>query len=166
MSGRCCCRRPRGLTPHELVEEALPGAWRDGDTSGWALSQALSQARGEQVPWGLLREGIANAVVSRWLEVAEGSTSAGSENAAALKLRRTTDAQTPEPSPDVRVGAALLEANELQDLADRLPDLLSASAGCGLKFRVRVELGEDAPAEARSELNELLREVSDDLKAG
>ncbi len=157
---------PEGLTPHELVEEALPGAWRDGDTSGWALSQALSQARGEQVPWGLLREGIANAVVSRWLEVAEGSTSAGSENAAALKLRRTTDAQTPEPSPDVRVGAALLEANELQDLADRLPDLLSASAGCGLKFRVRVELGEDAPAEARSELNELLREVSDDLKAG
>ena len=118
------------------------------------------------MPWGLLREGIANAVRSRWLEVLDGSTSASSEDAAVLKLRRPADAQTPGPSPDPRVADALLEANEVQDLADRLPDLLSASAGCGLKFRVRVELGEDAPAEARDELNEVLGEISDDLKAG
>ncbi len=156
--------RPDDLTPQALVEDELPGAWAGGETSGWALSQALSQSRGEPVPWGLLREGIANAARSRWLEVADGTTSASYENANTLKLRKPTEAPTPQPVSGARISDALLEPSEIQDLADRLPDLLSASAGLGLKFRVGVELSEDAPAEARDELNKVLGEVSDRLR--
>ena len=156
---------PEGLTPQELVEEALPGGWADGQTSGWALGQALSQKRGEPVPWGLLREGIDNAVVSRWLEVNEGSTAVGAEHAGSLKLGSPKDSPAPEPPPEPRVAQALLEPDGFQDLAERLPELLSAGAGCGLKFRVGVVLGDDASEEAREALNDVLKHVSEDLKA-
>ncbi len=156
---------PEGLTPQELVEEALPGGWADGGTSGWALSQALSRKRGEAVPWGLLRDGIDNAVRSRWLEVAEGSTAAGSENAGGLKLQRPEDAPAPDPLASPRTSEALLEPDEVQDLAERLPELLSAGAGWGLRFRVGVVLSEEAPNEAREEVDRLLGEVSGGFKA-
>ena len=156
---------PEGLTPQELVEETLPGGWSDGRTSGWTLGQALSQKRGEPMPWGLLREGIDNAVVSRWLEVDEGSTTVGAERAGSLKLRRPTDAPATEPAPAPPAAQALLAPDELQDLAERLPELLSAGAGCGLEFRVGVVLDEDAPEEAREGLNEVLKQVSEDLRA-
>lgn len=156
---------PEGLTPQELVEEALPGGWADGQTSGWALGQALSQKRGEPVPWGLLREGIDNAVVSRWLEVNEGSTAVGAEHAGSLKLGRPKDTPEPEPQPEPRAAQVLLEPDRLQDLAERLPELLSVGAGWGLQFRVGVVLGEDAPDEAREALNDVLKQVSEDLKA-
>ncbi len=155
---------PEGLTPQDLVEEAVPGGWTDGQTSGWALGQALSQKRGEPVPWGLLREGIDNAVVSRWLEVTEGSTAVGPEHASSLTLRRPRDTPEPQPSPQPRVVHALLEPDGLQDLAERLPELLSVGAGWGLQFRVGVVLGEDAPDEAREALNDVLKQVSEDLK--
>ena len=156
---------PEGLTPQDLVEEAVPGGWTDGQTSGWALGQALSQKRGEPVPWGLLREGIDNAVVSRWLEVTEGSTAVGPEHASSLTLRRPRDTPEPQPSPQPRVVHALLEPDRLQDLAERLPELLSVGAGWGLQFRVGVVLGEDVPDEAREVLNDVLKQVSEDLKA-
>jgi len=162
--GAMLLQPPEGLTPQELVEEALPGGWDDGRTSGWTLGQALSQKRGEPVPWGLLREGIDNAVVSRWLEVTEGSTTVGAEHAGALKLQRPTDAPEPQPSPEPQVAHTLLEPDGLQDLAERLPELLSAGAGWGLKFRVGVVLDEDAPQDAREALNQVLKQVSEDLR--
>lgn len=155
---------PDDLIPQELVEEELPGGWNDGQTSGWALGQALSQKRGEPVPWGLLREGIDNAVVSRWLEVTEGSTTVGAEHAGSLKLGRPKDAPPPEPRSEPRVARALLEPDRLQDLAERLPELLSAAPGWGLRFRVGLVLVEDAPDEAREALNDVLKQVSEDLK--
>lgn len=155
---------PEGLNPQELVEEALPGGWTDGRTSGWALGQALSQKRGEPVPWGLLREGIDNAVVSRWLEVTEGSTTVGAEHAGSLTLGRPKDTPEPEPQPEPRAAQVLLEPDHLQDLAERLPELLSAGAGWGLQFRVGVVLGEDAPEEACEALNDVLKQVSERLK--
>ena len=157
---------PDELTPHELVEEALPGAWADRRTDGGTLTRALSQARGEAVPWGLVRESIDNAVQSRWLEVAEGRTGTSYAEASTLKLRRPAESPTPEPEPVPRIAEAVLEPAEIQDLADRIPDILNVSAGWELKFRVGVVLSEDAPEEARDELTSLLREVSDDLKAG
>ena len=156
---------PDNLTPQELVEEALPGGWSDGRTSGWTLGQALSQKRGEPVPWGLLREGIDNAVVSRWLEVTEGGTAVGAEHAGSLKLGRPKDTPAPEPQPEPRVAQALLEPDGLQDLAERVPELLSAGAGSGLRFRVGVVLGDDASEEAREALNDVLKQVSEDLRA-
>ena len=52
-----------------------------------------------------------------------------------------------------------------KDLTDLVPRLLSASAGADLRFHVRVVLDGDLPGGDRSAVDELLAEVSADLKA-
>ena len=151
----------------ELVEEALPGAWKDGKANGIALAQALSQARGRTLPWGLVRESIRAGVESRWLEVAEdsGPVSCGYDNAGNLRLARPAPAGKPPPSPPEPVGeGAGLEGSQIQGLADLVPDLLAASAGNELRFHVRVALGEEASSEVRTTLDEMLAKVSESLK--
>ena len=57
----------------------------------------------------------------------------------------------------------MLEGPQIQDLADLIPELLAASAGCELRFHVRVALGEEAPGEVRAALDEMLAKVSENL---
>ena len=61
---------------------------------------------------------------------------------------------------------AELDDGQLMDLAERVGDLRSASAGHELRFEVRVSVAEDAPAKVRAEIDRLLKGVSEDLKAG
>ena len=151
----------------ELVEEALPGAWRDGKANGIALAQALSQARGRTLPWGLVRESIRAGVESRWLEVAEdsGPVNCGYDNAGSLRLAKpATDGKFPPLPVEPVSGGTVLEGSQIQDLADLVPNLLAASAGNELRFHVRVALGEEASSEVRTALDEMLAKVSDSLK--
>ena len=144
--------KPELLGAQDFVEEALPGAWRDGKTNGIALAQALSQALGRTLPWGLVRESIRAGVESRWLEVVEesGPVSCGYDNAGNLRLARPAPVGRSPPSPPEPVGrGAVLEGSQIQDLADLVPDLLAASAGAELRFHVRVALGEEASSEVR-----------------
>ena len=46
-----------------------PRPGQEGAANGADLTRALSHARGEAMPWGLVRESIAGGVDSRWLEV-------------------------------------------------------------------------------------------------
>ena len=159
--------KPELLGAQELVEEALPGAWRGGTANGIALAQALSQARGRTLPWGLVRESIRAGVESRWLEVAEdsGPVSCGYDDAGNLRLARPAPDGKPPPSPPEPVGGgAVLEGSQIQDIADLVPDLLAASAGNELRFHVRVALGEEASSEVRTALDGLLAKVSESLK--
>ena len=159
--------KPELVGAQELVEEALPGAWKDGKANGIAIAQALSQARGRTLPWGLVRESIRAGVESRWLEVAEdsGPVSCGYDNAGNLRLARPAPDGKPPPSPPEPVGGgAGLEGSQMQDLADLVPDLLAASAGNELSFHVRVALGEEASSEVRTTLDEMLAKVSETLK--
>ena len=65
---------PEPIAAQELVEAALPGAWKDGKTNGIALAQALSRSRGTALPWGLVRDAIAASAASRWLRLATGGS--------------------------------------------------------------------------------------------
>ena len=58
--------------------------------------------------------------------------------------------------------ATNLEGHQIQDLADIVPDLIEASAGYQLKFRVQVVL-DDAPDEVRVKVEQL---IGRRLKAG
>ena len=60
--------RPERVPASALMDDALPGAWEAGAANGADLTRALSHARGEAMPWGLVRESIAAGVDSRWLE--------------------------------------------------------------------------------------------------
>ena len=64
--------RPERVPASALMDDALPGAWQEGATNGADLTRALSHARGEAMPWGLVRESIADGVDSRWLEIRDG----------------------------------------------------------------------------------------------
>ena len=149
--------RPAPIPPAELLEEALPDAWHEGRTNGADLTRALSQARKEPVPWGLVRESMLSGVDTRWLQVKDGdavSPDTPFRDAGQVVLVRplqTFDPTPPEPSPP----AALLEGHQIQDLAELLPELMEASAGHQLKFRVQIVL-EDAPPEIRTKVDQLI----------
>ena len=158
--------KPELVGAQELVEEVLPGAWKDAKANGIALAQALSQARGTTLPWGLVRESIRAGVESRWLEVAEdsGPVSCGYEDAGNLRLARPASGGAPPPlPPEPAGGGTALEGSQIQDLADLVPDLLAASAGNELRFHVRVALGEEASSEVRTALDQMLAKVSEKL---
>ena len=158
---------PELVGAQELMEEVLPGAWKAGKVNGIALAQALSQARGVTLPWGLVRESIRAGVESRWLEVAEdsGPVNCGYEDAGSLRLVRPATGGAPPPLPPEPAGdTAALEGSQVQDLADLVPDLLAASAGNELRFHVRVALEGEAPSEVRAALDTMLAKVAEDLK--
>ena len=162
---------PELIPPQELVEQALPGAWKDGRANGAALVQAASQARGATLPWGLVRESIRAGVESRWLKVAEdsGPVNCGYDEAGRLRLERPEQQEAPPPGPpgpppSLPPGGAVLEGSRIQDLAEIVPAMMEASAGSALRFHVRVALDGEAPEEVRAALDALLAGVSEDLK--
>ena len=161
-------RPPPALVPVQgFTEEALPGAWTDGETNGAAIERALSHQRGERMPWGLVRESISVAVERRWLDVVSGEA-AGYVTAGSWRLKRPEvqpgsgeiEEQSP-PAPTTDIGIS-----QLLDLAQAAPKLLEAGAGHGLGFHVGVSLAADSPAEVRQAVDELLEEVAPDLKSG
>ena len=156
---------PAPLTPQELLEEALPGAWKDGKANGAALARAAFQARGAALPWGLIRDGIKAGVESRWLQLAEGSgpVGCGYDEAGNLRLERP-DAPPPSP-PAPAAGDAALEGWQIQGLSEIVPDMTKAAAGRELRFHVRVTVAGEASDETRAALDKLLATVSENLKA-
>ena len=156
---------PEPFSPQELVEAALPGAWKEGKTNGIALAQALSRSRGTALPWGLVRDAIAASAASRWLRLATGSSLVNCryEEAGSLVLERPVDeSQRYTVTPATR--GAVLDGAQIQDLADQIPQLLAASAGADLRFRVQVDLAGELSRENRAVLDELLVEISEDLR--
>ena len=157
--------RPASLSLQDLTEDNLPGAWRDGHTTGADLERAVSQSRGEAMPWGLIREAIQASVSGRWLEVRDGSHGLGGEwqDAANILLQKPSRIDIPPPiEPKAR--AATLECHDIQELADIVPELMAASAGHSLRFEVRVLL-DDAPDEVRSAVDTLLTSMAVDLRS-
>ena len=151
--------RPERVPASALMDDALPGAWRDGSTNGADLTRALSHARGEAMPWGVVRESIATSVDSRWLRTRDGDAEIlrrAYRDAGRLVLERPS--QDPAPSPDSVTPpppATSIEGHQVQDLADLVPDLIEASAGYQLKFRVQVVL-DDAPDDVRTKIEQLI----------
>ena len=158
--------RPERVPASALMDDALPGAWQDGATNGADLTRALSHARGEAMPWGLVRESIAAGVDSRWLEIRDDHGEMlhrAYRDAGWLVLGRPSQAPgsgpapTAAPPPPVAPAspATNIEGHQVQDLADLVPDLIEASAGYRLEFRVQVVL-DDAPDEVRTRVERLI----------
>ena len=153
--------RPERVPASSLTGDQLPGAWQDGSTNGADLTRALSHARGEAMPWGLVRESIASGVDSRWLRTKDGDAEIlhrAYRDAGRLVLERPSQDPGPGPSPDPVTQtwpATNIEGHQIQDLADLVPDLIEVSAGYQLKFRVQVVL-DDAPDDVRTMVEQLI----------
>lgn len=158
---------PAKIEPAALAEEAVPAAWSEGATNGAALLRARSAEASESLPWGILRDSIQDAVVARWLQIADdsGPVDCDVDDAGQVRLTRPPKTVSRPVAPTAPAGVEVeLEDSEIQDLAERVGDLRSAAAGRGLRFRVRVTVAPDTPAGVRAEVNRLLAEISDDLK--
>ena len=153
--------RPERVPASSLTGDQLPGAWQDGSTNGADLTRALSHARGEAMPWGLVRESIASGVDSRWLQTKDGDAEIlrrAYRDAGRLVLERPSPDAGPGPSPDPVTQtrpATNIEGHQIQDLADLVPDLIEVSAGYQLKFRVQVVL-DDAPDDVRTKVEQII----------
>ncbi len=153
--------RPERIPASVLMDDALPGAWQDGTTNGADLTRALSHARGEAMPWGVVRESISVGVDSGWLRTRDGDADVlhrAYRDAGRLALERPPHHSGPGPTPDPATRSSLatsVEGHQIQDLADLVPDLIELSAGYQLRFRVQVVL-DDAPDEVRAEVERLI----------
>ena len=165
------------LSVDRLTKDAVPEAWKDGQTSALALSAALSVQTGAPVPWPIVRRAIDDALNARWLALAPDSDPWPCEaaGAASVTLREPEGAATgfADGKDDAawipkgaRIGAADLEPNELQDLMDLLPEVITAAAGVPVRFHFRVTLGDggEVPSESAMSVNELLERIHPKLR--
>ncbi len=163
---------PAPVPTSDLMPENLPEAWEGEETTAHGIGDALSEKLGKPLPWGTVRDAIEGALRARSLELAEGAEEKWPceyEGAKAVKIRVPKERPpiTPPPKPvhpGVKMAEAALTTAQLQDLADVVGDIVKASAGHELHFRLKMELAGDPPEEVVVKLNELLKKLSDDLQ--
>jgi len=156
---------PEMIEVRDFLPDAVPDAWENGETNAAAIVRALSHARGEAVPWGLVRDSLGAAVASRWLETIGADTGVHDrfDSAGGWRLKLP---ERPVDPPHAKVVIAVeLDGTQIQDLAERVPELLSASAGHGLSFSLGVSVQGNAPANVRADIDRLLAEVAPSLKS-
>jgi len=153
--------RPERIPASALMDDALPSAWQDGSTNGADLTRALSRARGEAMPWGAVRESIVSSVESRWIRTKDRGAEIvrrAYRDAGRLVLERPSQdaglGSGPDPVTQTQP-ATNIEGHQVQDLADLIPDLIEATAGYRLKFRVQVVL-DDASDDVRTKVDQLI----------
>ena len=167
---------PAAVAVTDLTEAAIPEAWRDGKANVLAIVTALSAQRGRPLPWTAVRSAIDSGIQTRWIELAQGSSSWPCDFANAQHVLIQA-AKAPGISDDrpghygqKRLGTvtaeATLEANGVQDLADKIPGITMAAVGHQLRFNIQIELsGENPPDPSVLEaINSLLAEVSEGLR--
>jgi hypothetical protein len=157
------------LPVDRLMQDAMPDAWQDGQTSALALSVGLSAQSGHPIPWTVLRRAIDDAIASRWLELAPGSGPwpCDMTGAAMVVLRQPAAVREPLPGEytprpkGIYACSAALEPSALQDLIDVLPEVIKTAAGIPLRFHLSVTLGDgqDVRSEIVASINELLEQV-------
>ena len=116
------------------------------------------------VLWGVVREGIAAAFNTRWLlrTADSGPIECSYDQAHRVILEKPKLGKKPKlPSPAT---PATLDLTQMQDLADRAPDLLAAIGAAELRFGVHVRARGGVADEDRKRVNEILGQVSPRLK--
>ncbi len=169
--------RPKPIEVAELTADSIPEAWKEGKANALALATALSAKLGVNLPWSTVRSAIGSAIRARWIEQTTDSAEWPCDFTGAqhvifqVPAGDARDGEKPlygsgSDSRALPRAEAVLEADQIQDLADQVPELLKAAIGNDLKFTVRVEVGgENTPApEALEKINKLLADVSEDLR--
>jgi len=160
---------PEPISAVDLLPDNLQGAWSADNTTALAIATALSKKLGKTLPWTTVKEAIDGGLKARFLELSEGSTPWPSDFAGAqtVKLRIPKEQPPPPPPPpeDLLVAEAYLEPNQIQDLSDQIPELTKITVGQDLRYRIQMELkGDENRDEIAKKINELLKDVSDDLE--
>ena len=165
---------PSPIPPQELTKVHIPNAWQDGSANALAIITALSNQRGETLPWSTVRNAIDVGLQTRWFERDPGSgpwpCDLNGAQRVIIKMPATgggPDGPGPdEPPRTVFTAEATMEIHGIQDLAERVHDIAMAAVGNDLRFNVRIEMGgENTPEQSAVDaVNAILAEIVEDLK--
>jgi hypothetical protein len=174
---------PAIISAAAILPENLPTAWKDDETTALAIAAALSQQVGLTLPWKTVRDVVAGALQARFISLAGDSAPWPCELPAAntVRIKVATSGvgggaggglgggQGSAPKPNVRVAAADFEPSQIQDLSDLIPALLEikAKAKVGMKFHVRLEIGDGSTPpsdDVVNDINDLLKDLGEDFR--
>ena len=163
---------PDPISPLELLPGTLADAWRDGKTDALSIAVALSKKVGKALPWTTVREALDAAFRARLLDRAAGGTDwpCDYSRASGVSIAMPQAGAAPGPAApptDTRASAEVsLKPNQLQDFVDVLPDILKATAGSEMSFRLTVEIkGKARPSDKTvATINKLLESVAPNLR--
>ncbi len=164
---------PSPIPATDLTPASLPEVWSGDSTTALAIAVALSKKAGTNLPWATVRQAIDGAIRARMFELAIDSAAWPCDFAGAQSVRLRVPAGPQQPidvlfklRPNVLIAEAELRPSEIQDLAERLPELRKAARTSDLKFRLRLELdgrGKSPAPDIVTKLNEVLASVSKPL---
>ena len=174
---------PTPVSAPSILPENLPTAWQDGATTALAITTVLSQQAGYTLPWKTVRDVIGGAISARFIALADDSAPWPCELSAAnaVKIKVATagagggaavgGGTGGGPKPGVRLAAGDFEPSQIQDLGDLIPALLNikARAKVGMKFHVRLEIGDGSTPpsdELVNEINGLLKDLGGEFRIG
>jgi hypothetical protein len=171
---------PAIIPAAEILPENLPTAWKEEEATALAVATGLSQKARKVLPWKTVRDVITGALQARFTELVDGSAKWPCEFPAAQSVRikvATTGSGMPgsgtgmtgSAPPKLLTAGAYLEPEQIQELGDRMSELLKikAKAKVPIKFHVRIELGDGQtvpPGEVAAEVTQVLADISDQLQ--
>lgn len=163
--------KPSPISTTEILPESLSEAWKEGKATAIGILSALSVKTGKSLPWKLISEAIDGAIRAKLLELSIDSAPwpCGLAVAQNIILQEPATPPPPPPSPPPgprpRTAEADLTLGQIQDFADLSGDIQSALVGYDLKLHLRMEISGKEPLteDIEKKLNEMLKEVSEDL---
>lgn len=167
---------PQPIAAAEILPENLPGAWADGSATGLSIATALSVTTGKTLPWKTIKDVINGALQARFLEINEGSQSWPCDfpTAQFVTFKQVAGDKARAGAggggqKKVYVVNTELEPSQIQELGDKIPELLQIKnkAGIPLSFHVRIELGDGKtlpPSDVTQKINTLLDDVKKGMK--
>lgn len=173
---------PTPISAASILPENLPAAWQDGVTTAMAIATVLSQQAGVTLPWKTVRDVIGGSLQARFISLADDSVQWPCELSAAngVKIKVASagggtggggggETGGGGRKPGVRVAAADFQPSQMQDWGDLIPALLEvkANAKVGMKFHVRLEVGDGSTPpgeEVVNDINGLLADLGNDFR--
>lgn len=159
---------PEPLGVFDVLAEQIPDVWKDASTTALAISIALSNLRGQPLPWSVVRQAITEARSAGLITIDADNVSwpCALGEAGKIRIQRV---QSTGISPPPRVDQSVrteraLKPSEFQNMAEVIGDVMSLLREWSPVIRVTVEFNEDRSgggSAIRAKLNTLLNSVSD-----
>ena len=185
LTGQAVLQRPPAMfAAAEILPENLPDAWTNDETNALAVATALSYKSGHTLPWKTVRDVIEASLNARFTELDPVSGDWPCDYSAAQNIKMKVCGGTGSgdystggqprviqgaPSGEAKTlrASAELEANEVQDLGDVIPELLGIrmKVNIPLRFIVNVELG-DNERKPDPDVTAAVNTILENLKSG
>jgi len=175
-------RVPPELTFTEILPASLPAAWREGASSAGNVHAALTLKLDFPMPWQLTKRLIDGAARARAIEILPEDLSnwpCDVLKAPSIRLRlpaKKGDVKPPSsprpPTPPTKpehrsfCAESILQPHEIQNLAEHMAAIKSATIGLDAMVTVRLDI-KDVPEKEIKKIdgiNEILKKVKEDFQ--